>query len=150
MKWKNYIKTENLIVIALCWAIFFKIYKLDSIPAGFHQDELGSVYDAWSLLHFGTDKWRIPWPVYFLNYGDGQSALYTYLLLPFMAAFGISQAVIRTPALCTSFMLLGSGIGVLNECWDDRWNFCSKKTAILLYILIQWRQPKIIRRKMAY
>ena len=141
MKLKKLCKTENLIVIALCWAVFFKIYKFGSIPAGFHQDELGSVYDAWSLLHFGVDKWRNPWPVYFLNYGDGQSALHTYLLLPLIAAFGISQASVRIPALCTSFLLLGSGIGVLYETWDDRWNICSRKTAILLYILIYGFAP---------
>ena len=130
------------ILAALLFAIIFKVYKIDSIPDGYHADELGSVYDAWSLLHFGVDRWQTRWPVYFQNFGSGQNALYTYMLVPLFALFGISKAVIRTPALIGSFLLLFSGIGIICLAWPDHKENCSeKKIAIFLYVLLYGISP---------
>ena len=79
--------------------------------------------------------------MYFLNYGSGQNALYTYLLVPIFAFFGFTQVTIRIPALISSFFLLFGGIGIINLVWKENWNLGTKKTAILIYVLIYGFSP---------
>ena len=129
------------IVVALFVSVLIKVFRIGSIPAGNQFDEIGAGYDAWSLLHYGVDRWRISWPVYFLNYGSGQNALYTYLLVPIFAFFGFTQVTIRIPALISSFFLLFGGIGIINLVWKENWNLGTKKTAILIYVLIYGFSP---------
>ena len=135
-------KWDVAILAVLLFAIVFKVYKINSIPDGYHVDELGSVYDAWSLLHFGVDRWQTKWPVYFQNFDSGQNALYTYMLVPLFALFGMSKAVIRTPSLIGSFLLLFSGIGIIYLVWPEHTeNISEKKRAILLYVLLYGISP---------
>ena len=140
---KRTIDKWNLAILAgLLFAIIFKVYKINSIPDGYHIDELGSVYDAWSLLHFGVDRWQTSWPVHFQNFGSGQNALYTYMLVPLFGLFGLSKAVIRTPSLIGSFLFLFSGIGIISLAWPDRTeNRTGEKIAILLYVLLYGISP---------
>ncbi|MBQ8093637.1 MAG: hypothetical protein IJ242_08695 [Clostridia bacterium] len=134
-------KLEALWFISLIFAVSFKIIRIDTIPAGFNIDELGSVYDAWSLLNYGVDRWRMSWPVYFLNYGSGQNALYTYMLIPLFSLFGISQTVIHTPSLLSSFLLLFGGCGIIRLCWSERWGIGSRKVAVILYTILYGIAP---------
>ena len=74
---------------------FMHIYMLDKVPRGINADEAGSAYDAFCLGKYGCDRWLKSWPVYFINYRDGQNALYTYLLVPFIKIFGLNVLGIR-------------------------------------------------------
>ena len=60
---------------------FTHLYRITSVPFGLNIDEAGSCYDAWSLAHFGVDRYLNSFPVYFSNFGSGQSALFVYLLM---------------------------------------------------------------------
>lgn len=83
------------------------------------SDEMGIGYDAWCLLNYGTDKYGFSWPVYFMNYGNGQSALYTYSLVPVMKLMGFSRTAIRTPALLYSFIAGIFGTLLAGELMPD-------------------------------
>ena len=95
------------------------LYLIDRIPRGLNVDEVGSAYDAYCLGKFGVDRWRKPWPVYFMNYRDGQNPLYTYLLVPVFLCFGTSVYAIRSVIIVSAFVMAFFGMRLLKEVFDD-------------------------------
>lgn len=86
----------------ICFVELF--YKLGEIPNGIHVDEAGSMYDALNISKYGVDRYLYKYPVYFINYGGGQSALYTYLGAVSMSIFGKSLWSFRLVAVLTSLV----------------------------------------------
>lgn len=86
-----------LLIFAL--ALFVRVYKLGELPYGLHVDEAGMGYDAWSLSQWGLDRYYKFYPVYFINYGGGQSVLYGYLCAFLLRFFELSTMVLRIPAV---------------------------------------------------
>ena len=54
------------------------------------------MYDSYCIANYGTDRFDNSYPVYMINYGGGQSALYTYIASIFIKIFGFSLTVVRT------------------------------------------------------
>ena len=63
----------------LMLAIVLNTYRLGEVPRGVHVDEAGMTYDAYCIANYGVDRFLKHLPVYFINFGGGQNALYTYL-----------------------------------------------------------------------
>ena len=74
---------------------FFRSFLLGSFPFGLNQDEASAGYEAFSLLRSGMDRCGNPWPVLFVSWGSGQNVLYSYLTIPFVALFGLSEYSVR-------------------------------------------------------
>ena len=70
-------KTKILFTIILIIAIFTRLYRIDELPQGIHVDEAGIAYDAYCFANYGVDRYLNKMPVYMINFGLGQSALYT-------------------------------------------------------------------------
>ena len=90
-------------------AIIATTYKFGEIPYGLHVDEAGMAYDALSIHNYGVDRYLYTNPVYFLNYGSGQNALYGYLVIFLLNFFEFSTFVIRLPQIffkITSFICI--------------------------------------------
>jgi len=97
---KKYISLEKIIfIIVLMVAIFIRVYKIDKIPHGINVDEAGMAYDAFCLANYGTDRYLNKLPIYLINFGGGQSALYAYLASFLIKIFGFSLTIIRMPAV---------------------------------------------------
>jgi len=82
---KNFYK---LTVLLFLITAFTSVFRLGEIPYGLNVDEAGMAYDAISLVNYGVDRYLKPYPVYFINFGGGQNAMYTYLsalLINFLA-----------------------------------------------------------------
>ncbi len=82
-------------VSAVLLFIFSHFYRLSTIPHGVNVDELGMGYDAWSLAHYGVDRFLFSYPVYFNNYGGGQSVLYGYLTAVLVAITGGNLSLLK-------------------------------------------------------
>lgn len=98
-------KHSNKLFIIIC--IIFTctlFFKLGDIPRGVHVDEAGMAYDAISLAENGTDRYLNKFPVYLINFGGGQSALYAYLTAILIKVFGYSQILIRFPSVILSIV----------------------------------------------
>ena len=67
------------IILVLLLGVAVKCIKFGVLMDQTQSDEMGCGYDAYCLLHYGTDRYGYSWPVYFINYGGGQNALYTYV-----------------------------------------------------------------------
>ena len=93
-----------LIVFLLSTFTFLLIYKVDEIPIPYHADEAGMAYDAKSLAEYGVDRFLYKNPVYFINFGGGMNALYTYLAVPAIKTFGYNVVSVRLPAIILSLV----------------------------------------------
>lgn len=100
-------KRENLIAMLLfVVGILARTYMFGSVPAGLNQDEAFAAYDAWSILNYGVDSAGKSYPVYLTAWGSGMNALETYLMIPFVALFGMKVWAIRLPQLIVAILSL--------------------------------------------
>ena len=93
---KNY---NKLIIILFLLCIITSVYRLGIVPKGMNVDEAGMYVDAKFIAKFGYDRYQIKNPVYFINYGGGQSAMYTYLTSLLIKIFGNKMILIRVPCV---------------------------------------------------
>ncbi len=100
--------------------LFLHFYKLTEIPYGLNVDEVGSAYDAYSIMTYGVDRYTKSYPVYFTNYGDGQNALYTYLTALFFRLFGISELTVRLGIALSSLVGALFGFVYASRKWKGK------------------------------
>lgn len=108
-------------IVALSILILFvHCYKLTEIPYGINVDEMGSAYDAYCLANWGVDRFRISYPVYFINIGTGQNALYAYMLYVLFKIFGYSNKLLRIPAFINAILTVVFGSLIVNKQYRTR------------------------------
>ena len=90
-----------------------RLIFLGSMPGGMHQDESFVAWNAFAIFHEGMDSAGHVFPVYMADWGDGHSALYVWLTLPFIALNGghVTPFLSRLPqaivAICTLLAVYG-------------------------------------------
>lgn len=91
-------KTEkSLIVLLMLVGMIVRLAALGQCPGGVHQDEAYSAYEAYCMISDGMDSWGYRYPVYLTTWGSGMNALQSYLMMPFIALFGLKTWVLRLP-----------------------------------------------------
>lgn len=100
--------------------LFVHFYKLTEIPLGLHADEASAAYDAFSISTYGVDRALDSYPFYFTNYGDGQNALYIYLMVILFKLFGISRLTIRIVMAAAACVAAGFGFFYAVRRWQDQ------------------------------
>ena len=86
-------KYTIILILIMLIGIITRIIGLGKIPIGINVDEAGTMYDAYTIANYGTDRFGNTYPVYMINYGGGQSALYTYLASIFIKLFGFIDSI---------------------------------------------------------
>lgn len=81
--------------VILLLGMAIRLYAFGKVPPGINQDEAAVGYDAFALANYGIDRNGQSYPVHFVSWGSGQSALYAYLIMPFVKAFGLSSITTR-------------------------------------------------------
>ncbi len=105
--WKN-IFFGILPVIVLLFGAVIRLIYLGSVPGGLHQDEAFVALNSYDLYHEGRDSAGLRMPIYMSSWGDGQSAMYSWLLtfLMFLTGGETSIYLYRLPqALISVFTL---------------------------------------------
>lgn len=111
-------------------AIFLNLYKIGEVPNYVNVDEAGMTYDAYCIANYGVDRFENKYPVYFINYGDGQNALYTYLTALLIKIAGkYNIIIIRIPSLIISTIEIIVAYLLVEE-------FKSKKHALFYMLLV--------------
>ena len=123
-----------LFALLLLPGLFARLYRFGTAPPGLNQDEAFAAYEAWALLHFGTDSSLHPWPVYLTAWGSGMNALESYLMLPFLALFGVRTWVIRLPQLLLGLASLPAAFFFGRRTGGARGGLCS----LALLALCPW------------
>ncbi len=100
---------------------------LGSVPGGMHQDEAFVAWNAYGLWTDGMDSAGKIFPVYLSAWGHGQSALYSWILIPIFALLGeenitlfavrLPQAVLGTATLWVVYLLLKKMFGKRCGLW---------------------------------
>lgn len=104
------------------------------MPGGINQDEAFAGYEAWALLNFGLDSSGHSFPVYLTAWGSGMNALASYLMMPFIAVFGLEVWVIRLPQLIVSCLTLVAVFGIVRRLAGGR----AALIALLLVAVCPW------------
>ena len=105
---KSWTLKHEIAVYAFLTLVFLvlRLYKLDEVFAGLHVDEAGIQYDAYCIANYHVDRYLNSFPVYMINYGGGQSALYTYLVAILYKLTGTSSVfLLRLPIVCSNYLL---------------------------------------------
>ena len=100
--------TQALPVILLLLGGALRLLFLGEMPDGMHQDESTVAWNAFAILHEGMDSAGHYFPVYMADWGDGHSALYVWLLIPFLALNGghVTPFFSRLPQAIVSIFTL--------------------------------------------
>lgn len=77
-----------LLFLVLVLAFFLRFYRLNEVPAGFHQDEVSQAYNAFAIATTGHDRYGEVMPILFRSFGSYQPSVYTYLSTIPVTIFG--------------------------------------------------------------
>lgn len=124
-------KHKILFLIILALGIFVRIYKVYENPSGIHVDEAGMFVDANMLVKYGTDRYGTSFPIYFTNFGGGQSIMYGYIVAALIKIFGCTQLLIRVPSLTFGILLIIIGYLIARE-------FLNTKESLLVMAIISF------------
>ncbi|HEY4032954.1 MAG TPA: glycosyltransferase family 39 protein [Ktedonobacteraceae bacterium] len=100
-------KDHLLLVLIMALSAFLRLYQFPSLPAVLHPDEVSAAYNSYTLLLHGTDQWGNPFPIYLPGSGSGQSALLSYLNIPFIKLFGLTALGERFSSVLLSLLTIG-------------------------------------------
>ena len=95
-----------LFILILILGIGARLWMFGDVPGGINQDEAFAAREAWSLLHYGKDSFGYSYPMYLTAWGSGMNALNTYLMMPFIALFGMHTWVFRLPQMLIGILSL--------------------------------------------
>lgn len=106
--------------VVFAMGVFARVWRFGAVPNGINQDEAFAAYEAYSLLNYGIDTAGYHNPVYLIAWGSGMNALETYLMMPFIALFGLEVWVIRMPQVIVACLSLPTVYGVVRRTVNER------------------------------
>ena len=101
-------RTQIVLILffILLFGAILRIWKIDTIPEGFHADEAAFGYNAYSLLKTGKDEYGKPIPLVLRSFDDYKGAIYSYLTVPFVALFGLNEFSVRMPSAVAGTLIV--------------------------------------------
>lgn len=100
-------KNKILLILIILIGVFFRFYKLGSLPSSYSPDELAQGYTAYSILQTGKDEWGTTSLFSLRSFGDYKPPLQTLLMIPSIKIFGLTPFAVRFPnALFSVFTIL--------------------------------------------
>lgn len=100
-----------------------RIYQLDVLPLSMHIDEAGLGLNAWSLAHYGTDRYGNVFPACPINFYGEQSAFYTYFCAALVKLFGLNIYTLRMPGVIMGILSVMFGALIFKERWGEKGMF---------------------------
>jgi 4-amino-4-deoxy-L-arabinose transferase-like glycosyltransferase len=94
---RNFFASHKLLCIMILAAVL-RFFLLSSVPASLNWDEVSMGYTAYSISQTGKDEWGEQMPLLFRSYGEWKSAVYIYLLVPFIKVLGLNAWAVRLPS----------------------------------------------------
>lgn len=131
-----------LILILLVIFGFFLVFNLGKIP-GLYIDETNYMNEVVSKVNYGTDIHGLSHPIYFASvWGQGQSILYSWIVIPIIKLFGFSVFLFRIPMAVLSFLtILGIILAIYFSSKDKFLAVCTTVSLVTtpwLFISSRW------------
>ncbi|MEK7580978.1 MAG: glycosyltransferase family 39 protein [Patescibacteria group bacterium] len=92
------LKTNLILFLIIVAAFTLRFYHLGINPPGLDWDETAHGYNAYSILKTGKDEYGYKFPLSFRSFDDYKPPLYTYLVVPSVALFGLNDFAVRFPS----------------------------------------------------
>lgn len=130
---------QILIIVFLIIGTAIRLIDIGKVPNALNVDEASTGYEAYSIMKYGIDRAGNSYPVYLYAWGSGQSALYSYLMIPFVAVFGLSEFAIRLPMAIIGVISLIVFYYLIKNIFDN------KKIAIVglaIFAICPWHIMK--------
>lgn len=127
-KYKFFLPLFSIFVVAL----LLRIYKLDSVPYGFHIDEAKVGWNAYSILKTGRDDKGNLFSVYYDSFGDFRPAGLIYLVVPSVAIFGNTILAVRLPFAIVGALTILAIFFLVLEIFGKQKKDLAKIAAIML------------------
>ncbi len=113
-------KSRILFILILTAGIISRVYQFGIVPGDINQDEAFAGYEAYSILKYGMDTAGYNYPVYLTAWGSGMNALESYLMMPFIALFGLKVWVIRLPQVIMAILSLPAVYSLVARLADKK------------------------------
>ncbi|MEX2028035.1 MAG: glycosyltransferase family 39 protein [Candidatus Curtissbacteria bacterium] len=92
------LKNNRILIAIVIIAAVLRFYGLGQNPPALNWDETGHGYNAYSLLKTGKDEYGYKFPLSIRSFDDYKPPLYTYLVVPSVAVFGLNDFAVRFPS----------------------------------------------------
>lgn len=100
-------KTFIILVVIIALGVILRTYGLDKSPPSLNWDEAALGYNAYSLMRTGRDEYGKYLPLFTRSFDDYKSAIPSYLAIPLIMIFGLTQTSVRlTSALSGTISIL--------------------------------------------
>src|SRR3990167_10167853 len=106
---KKYIysnKHKMLVLLIIIVAFLIRIYHITSVPPPAQRDEVGFIYDAYSLLKTGRDQHGRFLPIAFESFGVWEYPIQYYLKIPFAFLLGPTVLASRLSVVFVSLLTI--------------------------------------------
>ena len=120
--------------ILILFAALLRLAYLTTIPHEMHIDEAGLGLNAWSIAHFGTDRYGNFLPVCPSNFYGEQSAFYTYFCALLVKFFGLNLWTLRLPGAVMGILSVVFGSLIIKEKWGEKGFF----TGMILFSIFPY------------
>ena len=94
----SFLFRNKFLLAIIILATVLRFYKLGQIPPSLDWDETAHGYNAYSLLKTARDEYGYFLPLSFRSFDDYKPPLYTYLVVPSVAFFGLNDFAVRFPS----------------------------------------------------
>ena len=92
------VRNNWFLILIIITATILRFYKLGLNPPSLDWDETAHGYNAYSILKTDRDEYGYKFPLYFRSFDDYKPPLYTYLVVPSVAVFGLNDFAVRFPS----------------------------------------------------
>ncbi len=92
------LKNNFALLSIIILAAFLRFYQLGQNPPSLDWDETAHGYNAYSILKTGRDEYGYKMPLSLRSFDDYKPPLYTYLVVPSVAIFGLNNFAVRFPS----------------------------------------------------
>ena len=98
--------------------LFFNSFKREVSPPCTNADEAAFSYNAYSLAQTGKDEYGTPWPLRLKSFGDYKMPLYSYLSIPFIGVYGLTDTSSRALNIVLSLLFPLAVYLLVTELFD--------------------------------
>jgi len=92
------LKNNLALLLIVVLATILRFYQLGQNPPSLDWDETAHGYNAYSILKTGRDEYGYRLPLSFRSFDDYKPPIYTYLVVPSIAVFGLNDFAVRFPS----------------------------------------------------
>ena len=124
-----------ILIVILALAAILRFWNLGGVPPSASLDEASIGYNAYSVLKTGGDEYGEFPIISQRGYDDWRRSIYLFLVVPFVALFGLNAAAVRLPAVILSILTVWATYRIVLLLFSKRSEFSSNVAFLASFLL---------------